>query len=408
MQAEILAIGDEVLAGMVVNSNASFISQKLSQIGWDISRHTTLPDDLNAIYEGLKEALGRSTVVLVTGGLGSTHDDVTRNAAAKLFNSGFHYDSEVAADLTKRFGDKLPSLKDQATVPSKAKIVLNAVGTAPGFIFTSEEKKLILMPGIPYEMKPMLENQVIPYLKEAFPLEEKYAEHFHFCLLNESTVDPMLRELSVVYPKVKIGIYPAYGGVTVSMTAPSKDLINPLKDRLLSRFSTYLYPSASGKIEEAVHDLMRERKKTLAFAESCTGGMIAEKITSLSGASDYFLGSIVAYSNSLKNHLLSVSENTLKQYGAVSAETAAEMLSGLFKATKADYGIAVTGIAGPTGGTPEKPVGTVWAAIGERDRAPDIALLKGKGSRQMIIQSTSNRLLGGLWRKIVHHERFVP
>lgn len=401
MYAEVVAIGDEVLRGSIVNSNAAFISRALLGIGWSVNRHTALSDHSEELKINLQEALERSSIVIATGGLGPTFDDVTRQAAAALFSSDFHYDEEVASDLSRRFGPNLTSLKDQATLPVKAKVLLNRVGTAPGLVFHQDKQTLILMPGVPLEMQAMCEEQVIPFLLETFPNQGKfYQEVVSICLLPESSIDPLLRELKATDPHVQIGIYPSHGLLSVSFTADKQERIAPLKERLVAQFKTYVYPSVSGKIEEAVHAECKKRKKTLAFAESCTGGMIAEKITTLPGASDFFLGSLVAYSNQLKTSLLSVSEDTLKKYGAVSKETVKEMLEGLFKVTHADFGIAVSGIAGPAGGSPEKPIGTIWAAIGEKGRDPDIFTFRAKGNRQAIILYTTQYLLAALWRKM--------
>jgi nicotinamide-nucleotide amidase len=395
---EIIAIANEVLCGMTVNTNAAFISEQLSLAGWTISRHTTLPDDPAALEEGLKEALERSSLVITTGGLGPTCDDLTRDVFAKLFDSPLRFDETVAAHLKKRFGNQLISLEDQATIPAKAQPLLNDVGTAPGLVFPH----LIALPGVPQEMRHMFLHKVLPYLKEHFPIPpDRHRETIHLCLLPESAIDPLLREIQADNPEVSIGIYPSYGTVTVFFSGAKKEQVALASQRLQKAFATHIFPT--GKIEEAIHETLIQRKKTLALAESCTGGLIASHLTALPGASAYFLGSLVVYSNSLKERLLGVSPETLRQHGSVSPEVASEMLQGLFKATGADYGIAVSGIAGPTGGTPEKPVGTIWAAIGERGKPPHIGTFQARGSRETIILSTTRRLLGHLWRQLAYN-----
>jgi nicotinamide-nucleotide amidase len=403
MQIEIVAIGDEVLRGAVVNSNAAWMSRHLLERGFSVARHTALPDDLCLLESGLKEALSRSSLVITTGGLGSTCDDHTRQVAAKLFGSDFHFNEQVASDLCQRFGDGLQSLKDQATVPSQADLLLNRIGTAPGLIFSKEEKMLILLPGVPQEMEQMLLEQVIPYLIQRFPhVRQKISIQMHFCHLYESLVDPILRELKEIYPAVEVGIYPGLALLTVSLHAEEKAQaqIEGFCAALKQRFATYLFSMKSGKIEQVIHDLFLQKKKRLALAESCTGGMMAARLTALPGASAYFLGSLVVYSNQMKQDLLGVSEKTLGEKGAVSRETVVEMLEGVFERTEANFGIAVVGIAGPSGGSKEKPVGTVWAALGERGQKPDVGTFLTRGDRQMRISSTTNHLFGACWRLI--------
>lgn len=409
MRVEIVAIAEEILKGMVVNTNSTYISAALSKLGWISQRHTVLPDEPKALKIGLQEALDRSDLVITTGGLGPTLDDITRHVAADLFSSDFTFNQEIADDLIKRYGESLVSLKDQATVPTKAHILKNRIGTAPGFVFSDKGKTLVLLPGVPPEMQPMLDNEATPYLQKVFPKESnQLTETLHFCLINENMLDPLLRQLHSDYPSMEFGIYPGYGVLTVVMRSTSSGELADAKKRISSLFPTHQFTSATGKIEEAVSDYMRKNKKTLSFAESCTGGLMAHKITTLAGASDFFLGSLVTYSNDLKRKLLNVSATTLETKGAVSAETVEEMLEGLFEVTGSDYGIAVSGIAGPSGGTKDKPVGTVWAAIGEKGKKPEIGLLDFRGNRSTIITVTSIKLLGALYRKLQYGVPALP
>ncbi len=401
MIIELLSIGDELLKGITVNSNAVFLSRHLKQHGYSLSRQTTLPDQRDSLHAGLKEALERADLVIATGGLGPTLDDHTRQVAAQLFDSEFHFDSNIAEDIKRRFGNAIASTEDQATIPSKAKPLHNRYGTAPGLVFSAKEKTLILLPGVPREMEPMFLEQVLPWLEKHWPVQQqKQIEQLCFCLIYESLIDPHLRELSKRYPSVEAGIYPAHGTVSVCLQSSDKQQLFLFRKELLSQFDEYHYLAPSGKIEEAVHNWFTEHKRTLAFAESCTGGMLATLITSQPGASNYFLGSIVAYADVWKEQLLGVSTQTLAEHGAVSTEVVREMLQGTFDRTNADFAIAVSGIAGPDGGSVEKPVGTIWAAIGERGKAPDVGTFRAKGSRQTIIFSTANHLLGALWRKV--------
>lgn len=401
MIIELVSIGDELLKGGIVNSNVACISRQLQERGYDVVRHTTLSDEKRALSAGLKEVLSRADLVIATGGLGPTLDDVTRQVAAELFDSPFHFDEKVAAELHRRFGEALTSLKDQATLPAKALALSNSVGTAPGLIFSEKGKTLVLLPGVPSEMLPLLSTQVLPYLEKSFPVsDKKQTSQLHFTILNENTLDPHLRALSVLYPAVEVGIYPGWGTLSVVLRSQDKAQLKGFEETLLKQFGNYSYSAPNGKVEEALHSWFLKQGKRLAFAESCTGGLMASHITALPDASHYFLGSFVTYSNGMKERILGVSADTLKNHGAVSAETVKEMLQGIFLQSDADYAVAVSGIAGPSGGSLEKPIGTIWAAVGERGKAPDIGTFKTHGGRQAIILWTTNLLLGTLYRKV--------
>lgn len=403
MKAEIIAIGSEVLSGFTINSNAAFLSQELIKAGFFIDRHTVLPDDPAILENGLAEALKRNQIVITTGGLGPTCDDLSRQIAAQLFQSDYRYDEDIAADLKKRYGDKLSSLKDQATVPSKAVIFKNSVGTAPGFLFNTSSSMLFMIPGVPAEMRAMFLEHVLPYLKKTIPTSSRYfVKHLYFFNTPESDIDPFLRELQHEYPDVNFGIYPSHGfvGVNFSIQASSEEeanrKLNPPYEKIATQFANVLFDAPSGKIEEAVQLRFIEKGLTLSAAESCTGGQFSATLTQLSGSSQYFQGAIVAYSNQLKTKLLNVPEKLIKEKGAVSEEVVRAMLLGLFEQTQSDYGVAVTGIAGPNGGSPEKPVGTLWCAVGKRGSPPHVWQPKGHGNRHTIITRSVNSMLAEL------------
>jgi nicotinamide-nucleotide amidase len=355
---------------------------------------------------GLKEALCRGDLVVSTGGLGPTLDDRTREIVAELFHCGFHFDQKLADELKRRYGDRYHAVEDQARIPAKAALLHNHVGPAPGLFFSEEGKTLILMPGVPKEMEPMFLEQVLPCLDKMWPMKEKKnLAQLHFCLVYERLLDPHLRELASRYPTVEVGIYPAHGTLCVSLLSSSAQELASFQKELSQRFGNYIYSAPSGKIEEALFSWFVKHKKKVAFAESCTGGAIASHLTSIPGASDYFLGSFVVYCNAMKEEILGVSRQTLLSKGAVSEESVREMLAGVFNRSSTDYAIAVSGIAGPTGGSVEKPVGTIWAAIGERGKSPDVGRFMGYGSRETIILMATNFLLSALWRKV---EKGIP
>jgi nicotinamide-nucleotide amidase len=371
MSIEIVAIGNEVLSGMITNTNASYLSDRLEHEGWKVGRHTVLPDDPGTITLGLQEALDRSMCVIATGGLGPTIDDITLPCAENIFDS-------------------------------EPKEIPNKVGSASGLLFEADDKTLILLPGVPFEMQPMFEDHIVPFLHRTFPIEKKrYHRVVHLCLVREQDIDPLVRELKSAYPKIDFGIYPGYGILTVKLRSYDLASLEKAEQRVIHQFKAHFFPAKSGKIEESIHDWFTTHKKTLACAESCTGGLIASKITALAGASNYFLGSLVTYSNGLKEHLLGVSPETLKSQGAVSAEAVQEMVHGLLKATGADWGIAVSGIAGPTGSTPDKPVGTIWYALGQKGKKPLVGTFLAKGNRQTIILQTANKVMGLLWQTLM-------
>lgn len=406
LNTEIIAIGNEVLAGITVNTNATEISQALYQIGVIPIQHTALPDHYEALKSGLKEALERSDIVICTGGLGPTVDDITRKVSAELFHSDFKVDPRVLDDLKHRFGNKLVSMEDQATVPVKARVVPNPVGTAPGFIFQEGKKILILMPGVPQEMRKMLSEQIVPFLKGIIPHETRaYRQTVSLFEMTESAVDPMLRELHSRYPNIIFGIYPNLGLLTITLStyaATSEEglkKLEPAVKELRKRFEKNIFESNNGKIDEAVHMLLLKSGKSLSLAESCTGGALAARLIRNPGASEYMLGSIVAYSNKMKSHILGVPEDVLRKEGAVSSDTVEWMLKGVLELTGSDYAVAVTGIAGPGGGTPDKPVGTVWCGIAKKDESLYTWNIQGYGgTREMVIERSINAILAKLYK----------
>jgi len=386
LKTEVIAIADEILKGMVINSNSTFISACLGKMGVKVDRHTVFPDDFAILKQAFTDALHRSDLVICTGGLGPTLDDLTRSVAAELFSSPFIFNEEIANDLIRRYGPSLTSLQDQATVPEKAVILQNSIGTAPGFLFEEKGKMLALLPGVPLEMEAMLQDALIPILRQKLPDQIGYhSERLYFCHLKETALDPTLRLIQKQYPSIDLGIYPGYGTLLVALRSNPLDL-SAAKEQITAAFPTYVFTSSSGKIEDALIDLLRSDKKTVCFAESCTGGLLSHKIASIPGASDVLLGSFVTYSNKLKQDVLKVSKSSIDQQGSVSAQVVQE--------------IAVSGIAGPSGGTKDKPVGTVWAAIGGKDSAAEVFKLNLRGNRQIIMLTTATELLGSLYRKI--------
>lgn len=401
---EILSIGDELLSGKTVNTNASYLSKRLEMEGYEVGRHTVTSDCTISLQEMMKEASNRCEVVLCTGGLGPTVDDCTRKAACELFKDKLVYNESVAKKLVERFGSKLSTLEDQSTLPAGAKVLDNLIGTASGSIFEHKNRVVILLPGVPKEMESMFDLGVLPYLKQNFPSSERrFVKPLHLFGLYESDVTPLLNELAKQFHDVQFAIYPHVGKLTIHLKAlggnhPEEFIREPLK-KLTDAFSDHIFDSPSGTFEEAVHISLLEKKSTVSCAESCTGGALAQAFTKIPGASEHFLGSIIAYSNKVKMNTLKVSEKTLIDHGAVSEQAAREMVIGAQKLTGSDYALAVTGIAGPDGGTLEKPVGTVWCGIATPNEV-NAFRLNLRGDRELIVQQSVQSLLSALYRKI--------
>lgn len=363
MIIEVIAIGNEILSGAVLNSNASFISRLLNDEGYPICRHLVLQDDVTVLKEELNLALKRSDLLIVTGGLGPTLDDKTR---------------EIIVQLSK----------ERVEIP-------NTIGTASGYIIKKGKTTAFFLPGVPYEMKEMFAREALPYIQSHFPLKEKlFSKELHFCLLNEVEVDPYLREMDI-----ETGIYPSIGGLRVKLASKSEDKLTFYEKSLRERFESHVFEGDT--LEEALKNELIAQDKKIAVAESCSGGLLAHKITAIEGASAYFLCSVVAYSNEAKKKFLNVSETILQKVGAVSVEVVQEMCRGLFdKFPSADYTVAISGIAGPSGGTLQKPVGTVCIAVATKGEEIKGNVFHFKGNRSTIIECAAATALGTLFRKL--------
>lgn len=404
-QIEIIAIGNELLKGITVNTNAAEISLALLKNGYRCQYHTVIPDDRELIKKQLHTSLHRSKIVIATGGLGPTCDDITREVAAEVFDSPLTFNEALAEELKQRYGNLPISLTNQATVPAKALHLKNPLGTSPGFVFNTEQGILILMPGVPKEMRTMLNEQLIPYLKKNFPVPNPpLSRAVHLFNLGESSVDPLLRTLEIEYPQVEFGIYPSPGLISIYATINNTDResekqLITITQTLKQQFADHYYSDQSEKIEEAIQQLFIEQGWTLGTAESCTGGAISARLVKNAGASQYFLGGLVTYSNGLKEKLLNVNKSIIATEGAVSEETVKAMSLGALNTIGSDFSIAVSGITGPSGGTEKNPVGTVWIAIAKKGQQVRCHKIQGAyGNREMIIERSVNFTLGTLYR----------
>jgi len=390
MRAEIVTIGAELLEGVRVDTNAAYLGRRLSWLGAQIGAITSVRDDSAAIADAVGRALDRSDIVVTTGGLGPTSDDLTKQAVGRLLGRKLVLDESVLESVRAHFERRelaMPEINiSQAMIPEGARPIGNAVGTAPGLAIEHEDGVLFVLPGVPLEMESMVEGYVVPFL-EGRGLRRLAEERLlRTTGMAESRVaeivDPLARRLA----RVDVAYLPSRRGVDVRVVGrgdtPAQAIaaVEPAAERLADALGSVVYATGEESLEQVVGYLLTMAGKTVAVGESCTGGLLGGRLTSVPGSSDYFVGGVIAYSNDVKRRMLGVTAATLRQYGAVSSEVALEMAVGAAAKGKSDYGIGVTGIAGPGGGTPDKPVGVVCVALagGRWDRASDFRFQGGR------------------------------
>lgn len=375
MKAEIITIGDEILIGQIVDSNAVWIAEHLHHVGVDIVGMETVPDEQPVISAGLRRAVGAVDLVVMTGGLGPTHDDVTRESVAEAMGVGLTERPDVLRRIARRYeerGRPVPqSAAVQATIPDGFEVIPNPVGTAPGFwkvwMEGGRNRMLVVLPGVPAEMQAMMKDEVLPRVREHRDLFQVRSRVLLTTGIGETTLQDRIKDI-VPKPgaRTRLAYLPSAGIVRLRITGTGEDPaqieedLDQLEAKLRERLGSIIYGVGDDTLEAAVGRLLRERELTIAVAESCTGGLLASRISDVSGASQYLLGGVVAYGNAVKMQMLDVSSAVLDDDGAVSEIVALQMARGIRKRLGADIGISTTGIAGPTGGTPDKPVGTVW------------------------------------------------
>ncbi len=391
--AEILAIGDELLYGQTLDTNSHWISGEMDKIGINVIRRTTVGDVESEMLTAFSEAEQRADVILITGGLGPTSDDLTKPCLAKYFNCGLAINEEALAEVTeffKRRGRELTERnRQQAALPTACIKITNPIGTAPGMWFDKGNKVFMSMPGVPHEMKRMITEQVIPRLQKKYTLPVIHHKIIRTIGIGESFLAETITEWEQsLPPHFKLAYLPSLGEVKLRLTGMGDSLADlqreadALTDQVKPFIESFIYGYGDDPIERVIGRLLRDKKLTLSIAESCTGGYVSHLITTIPGSSDYFKGSMVAYSNEVKISQLGVKAETLERFGAVSEETVFEMANAVKLKFGSDIGIATSGIAGPDGGTPDKPVGTIWIAYADNDQT-----LTKK------LQLTSDRLL---------------
>lgn len=377
MKAEILAVGTELLMGQICNTNAQYISQRLPEAGVYVYYHSVVGDNPKRLEECLNIALNRSDVIITTGGLGPTKDDLTKETIARILNRKLVLHQESLNSI-KEFFEKIQrpmadSNIKQACMPENSVILKNNKGTAPGCIIEEGSKVLIMLPGPPSEMKPMFEESVMPYFvsRTGSRLVSRYLRIFG---IGESSMEEQIIDLIDNQTNPTIAPYAKEGEVTLRITArcsseeEGERIIEPVINEIKSRIGDFIYSTDNKNLEEVTGEMLIKNNITLSLAESCTGGLIASRLTDIPGISSVFNRAFVTYSNEAKMENCGVNSDTLEKYGAVSRETAVEMAEGVRKAAGTDLGLSVTGIAGPGGGTETKPVGLVYIALADKDK----------------------------------------
>jgi len=379
MRAAIITIGDELLIGQTIDTNSAWMGAELSKAGFDVYRITSIHDRKDDIINALDEAAGKTDVVLITGGLGPTSDDITKQTLCEFFNTTLVTDFEVLKMIEEMMSHRKFAMNEnnrhQAEVPESCRVLKNATGTAPGMWFEKDGTIYISMPGVPYEMKYLMTEHVLPELHKRFTSQKI----IHRNIMTYGTFEAKLAETLTGFEKdlpenIKLAYLPSQGIIKLRLTgtgtetASLSNLINDQVMKLYKIIPDLIYGEDEESLEMVIGKLLKNKKNTICTAESCTGGEIAHLVTCVPGSSFYYKGSVVAYSNSIKTQILGVHKNLLEKYGAVSEQVVSEMAIGARKLFNTDYAIATSGIAGPDGGTDTKPVGTIWIAIASANR----------------------------------------
>lgn len=413
---EIITIGDELLLGHTIDTNAAFLSRELVGAGLRVMRRSTVGDDEQAIAEAVSAALDRARFVICTGGLGSTSDDYTRPVIAKLFDAPLELDQRLLDALAERFRLRgitmTPNNRSQAEVPRGATVLPNPRGTAQGLALRRpDDHWCILLPGVPHELRGLTVEQVVPFIRGKGRGKGRGKEGY--CIryrvvrttgIAESTVAQTLEELLPQLAPLAVAFLPSFAGTDLRITSwgelddgEAERALEAAEHLIRGALSAHIYGSGSDDLAAVIGQLLRERGLRLSVAESCTGGLLAKRITDIPGSSDYFHGGVVAYANDAKLELLGVSAETLQEHGAVSEAAVREMIRGALRMGMCNAAIAVTGVAGPGGGTPDKPVGTVWIAVAVNDEVQARRVLF-QGDREEIRERSAQAALTLLWK----------
>ncbi len=410
--AAVITIGDEILIGQVTNTNAAFIGQKMSETGIEVARTVVVGDNYDGIMKVFREYFGQYDALLVTGGLGPTHDDITKKVVADFFGAKLVMDDRVLENVRDRLSKRNIPMKKvneaQALVPEGCEVLMNHWGTAPGMLFEKEKKFFVVMPGVPHEMQNLMTEYVIPRIRAAGVSQVIKHRVLKTTGIAESSLFELLGSVDdLLDGRAKLAFLPSQFGVRLRITvkagseAEADEIANEIESKIRARAEKFIYSSGEVDLEEALANLLTEKRLTISVAESCTGGMIANRLTNISGSSSYFERGVVTYSNKSKTEVLRVPEELISRLGAVSEEVAAAMAEGVRKISNTDIGISTTGIAGPTGGTPDKPVGLVYIGLSDAGGTivkkmvlPDQRLRFKERASQAALELVRRRVLG--------------
>ncbi|MBN2663378.1 MAG: competence/damage-inducible protein A [Bacteroidales bacterium] len=393
MNAKIIAIGDEILQGQTLNTNGNFLAQKLTELSFHVDKMCAIGDNKPAITKALNESIGFYNLVIITGGLGPTSDDITKKVLSDYFD-GELIENEIVLQDVKKFVEARgfglnENNRKQALVPSTCELVRNPNGTAAGMLFEKNNTVLVSMPGVPFEMRQMFDETLIPLLKKHFEFPTKCIKFVHTLGIPESVLSHKLEKFEAEIPdNISMAYLPSPEDIKIRLSAFGGfqkricEQIDELITKLQSILGNYIFGYDDDNLETVLSRVLKENKKTVATAESCTGGRIGHKLTLIPGSSEYFNGGVISYSNEAKIYILGVKEQTIEQFGAVSEQTVVEMANGARKLLNVDFAVAVSGIAGPDGGSEDKPVGTTWIAVASADQT--IAKVYKFGSRRDI------------------------
>jgi len=376
MHVELITIGDELLLGLTIDTNAAYLARTLSAAGIEVVRRTTVGDDAAAITAAVREAIARTGAVITTGGLGPTSDDMTKPAVAELFGRGMQRDEEVLRAIERRFhalGHTMPPVNvQQAMIPEGARVLRNHHGTAPGIWLEDEQGRwVVMLPGVPREMRGMTDDIVVPLLRERIGAHPAViiSRTLRTTGIGESALAELLGDDAREVEGLAVASLPGWEGTDLRITARglsherARVLLDAGATRLYARAGRYIYGEDGTDLAAVVLERCRKRGLQIATAESCTGGLLGARLTAISGSSDVYLGGVIAYANSVKERWLGVRPADIQTHGAVSEVVARGMAAGICERMESGIGVGITGVAGPGGGTPEKPVGTVWIAV---------------------------------------------
>lgn len=409
MKAEIITIGDEILIGQVVDTNSAWLGQELNPLGWDITRITTISDQADEIKNAISDSSKRADMVIVTGGLGPTKDDVTKKTLCEHFGVELVFDETAYKNVERIFNFlKRPVTqvnKDQALIPANAKALHNNFGTAPGLWVEHDNTILVVLPGVPYEMKDIMTNEVFPRIMH---LSGDVVAHRTLVVsgMPESVISEKIEQIEINLPTgIKLAYLPNYSVVRLRITGKGSNeeeinqLLNKTVVEIKAILGQFVVSDTDRRIEEIVGELLATKNKTASFAESCTGGYVAHLVTSVPGSSAYFPGSVVTYSYENKTDVLGVDADLLWNKGAVSQEVVEKMATSVRIKNATDYGLAISGIAGPSGGTKDKPVGTVWMAVSDINGVQSVEYHL-RGDRKQNIERSGNLALEMLRKRV--------